>query len=219
VGLELARGLAWRVTVSSSSLAEAKPGCYTNAVQNTTGSGHFHAVRFYESPNALSTIVADFLGEGLAAGLPAVVIATAEHWDLVSARLLSRGFDLERLQASDDLIVLDAQQALAAFMIDGMPDPRLFRQTVIPVMERACRNRPDCVIRAYGEMVDVLWQEGRTVAAVKLEMLWNELARTHDFALLCGYAMGHFYKSASVDDVCSHHTHVVSASGDMAVRQ
>jgi hypothetical protein len=60
----------------------------------------------------------------------------------------------------------------------------------------------------------VLWQAGHTVAATRLEMLWNDLAQTHDFALLCGYSMGHFYKDAAAGDhVMKQHTHVVSASG------
>ena len=53
-------------------------------------------------------------------------------------------------------------------------------------------------------------------AAIKLEMLWNLLANTHDFSLLCGYAMGQFYKDATIDEVCRHHTHVVSDSGAVA---
>jgi hypothetical protein len=181
-------------------------------------SGHFHAVRFYESADALAVIVADFLAEGLASGWPAVVIATAEHWSLVAPHLVNRGFDLERIQARDDLVVVDAQKTLGSFMIDGAPDALLFRETVVPLIERACQGRRDGVIRAYGEMVDILWQAGQTVAAVKLEMLWNELARSHDFALLCGYSMGHFYKHAALDEVCAQHTHIVAASGEVAVR-
>ena len=53
--------------------------------------------------------------------------------------------------------------------------------------------------------------------AIKLEMLWNRLSNTHDFALLCGYAMGSFYKSATVEDVCRHHTHMVSDSGEASL--
>lgn len=44
-------------------------------------------------------------------------------------------------------------------------------------------------------------------------MLWNQLALTHDFSLLCGYAMGNFYKDAAVEDICRQHSHVVSAEG------
>ena len=180
-------------------------------------SGHFHAVRFYESPEALGRIVATFLGEGFAAGLPAIVIATPSHIAMVERELFARGFDLDRLKSAGDLIIRDAEQALSTFMLDGMPDPRLFKSVMVPLIEQACRERTDCVIRAYGEMVDVLWKKGLTVAATRLEMLWNELAQTHDFSLLCGYAMGSFYKDAAVEEICAVHTHVVSAHGEAAV--
>jgi uncharacterized protein len=110
--------------------------------------------------------------------------------------------------------MLDADDTLAAFMVDGMPDQHRFRDTLVPVIERACGGRRDCVVRAYGEMVDVLWKRGQTVAATRLETLWNMLANSHAFSLLCGYSMGNFYKAAAVDEICSHHTHVVSANGE-----
>jgi hypothetical protein len=178
--------------------------------------GHFHAVRFYESADALARIVGDFVAEGLIQGLPGVIIATTEHQALIEAHLHGRGFDVERLKASDDLIVAEAHAQLAKFMFDGMPDRELFRAAMIPLIERACRGRQDCVIRAYGEMVDVLWQAGHTVAATKLETLWNDLATTHDFSLLCGYAMGQFYKHADAEDVYKLHSHVVSVTGQAA---
>jgi hypothetical protein len=64
--------------------------------------------------------------------------------------------------------------------------------------------------RACGEMVDVLWQDGLRAAAIRLEMHWNQLAMTHDFSLLCGYAMGSFYKDAGMRDVCAQHSHVIA---------
>ena len=58
-------------------------------------------------------------------------------------------------------------------------------------------------------MVDVLWKQGLTESAIKLEILWNKLALKYRFALLCGYAMGNFYKQAKqLDDICAQHTHV-----------
>lgn len=174
--------------------------------------GTFHAVRFYEDAMSLARIVAEFLGEGFVAGQPAIVIATPEHAAGVTEQLVVRGFDIERVKDAGDLTLLDASATLQRFMVDGMPDPARFRETLVPLLDQVCRGRASSV-RAYGEMVDVLWQAGRTVAAVKLEMLWNELARTKDFSLLCGYAMGHFYKHAAVDDICEQHTHVVAKDG------
>ena len=112
--------------------------------------------------------------------------------------------------------MVDAEATLAQFMVDGMPNPARFRDAVTPLIERACRGRKDCVIRAYGGMVDVLWKAGHTVAAVRLETLWNQLAQSHAFALLCGYSMGHFYKDAAHQEICGLHTHVSSDAADSA---
>ena len=65
-------------------------------------------------------------------------------------------------------------------------------------------------------MVDVLWQNDQQEAAIRLETLWNQLANTEAFSLLCGYAIGHFYKDANFQEVCRHHTHVVSADGKLS---
>jgi MEDS: MEthanogen/methylotroph, DcmR Sensory domain len=175
-----------------------------------------HAVRFYESRESLAKIVGKFLGEGFIAGLPAIVIATPPHRDAIRTVLAGHYFDLLRLEAADDLIMVDAAEMLSRFMHDGMPDATRFSDAMMPVIEQACRGRKDCVIRAYGEMVDVLWQAGQTAAAIRLEMLWNQLAQTHSFALLCGYSMRHFYKDVGQHEILRQHTHLVSDSGERA---
>ena len=83
--------------------------------------------------------------------------------------------------------MVDAEATLAQLMVDGMPDASRFRNAVTLLIERACRGRKDCVIPAYGEMVKYCGRAGHTVAAVRLETLWNQLAQSHAFALLCGY--------------------------------
>jgi hypothetical protein len=179
----------------------------------TRASGHFHAVRFYENHTSLCRIVADFLGEGLATAQPALIIATPQHRDGIVQELCARHFDVDRLQADGDLLLLDARDTLSTFMVDGHPRAEPFTTAMTGALERVCREGKDCTIRAYGEMVDVLWKDGLSVAAVRLEMLWNQLAMTHAFSLLCGYAMGNFYKDASVADICRQHTHVVAVDG------
>ena len=179
-------------------------------------SGHFHAVRFYQNAEDLSAIVGAFLAEGFSIEQPAIVIATPKHRQQIERQLEARNLAPEQLQREHRLFVVDAQETLDQFMIDGMPNPTRFRQTIVPVIEKACGGRKDCVVRAYGEMVDVLWKKDQTVAATRLETLWNALANTHAFSLLCGYCMGSFYKNAAVDEICSHHSHVVTNQGDAA---
>ena len=175
----------------------------------------FHAVRFYDSKASLCRIVAEFLCEGLAAGQPALVIATAPHRQTLIAELRAGAVDVDALQQGGDLLLLDARQVLASFMFDGMPDRARFRTSVTTAFDRLCRGRQGCAIRAYGEMVDVLWQDGHADAAIRLETLWNELAITHDFSLLCGYAIGSFYKDAGMREVCAQHSHVVPAENSL----
>lgn len=175
-------------------------------------SGHFHAVRFYEDSNSLCRIVSGFIAEGLALGQPALIIATKDHAERIEENLAAATIDVETLKKQGDLLILDARQIMATFMVNSLPDPDFFKAAATSALEQLSRGRSH-TIRAYGEMVDMLWKDGMTEAAIKLEILWNRLANTHDFSLLCGYAMGNFYKDASIDDVCHHHTHRVSDEG------
>jgi len=173
----------------------------------------FHAVRFYQDRASLARLVAGFIGEGFSAALPAIVVATPEHGDAILAELRAGGYDVDSLQTTGELIVLDADAMLSRVMVDGRPSARQFQQVMVPVIEKACKGRRDCVVRVYGEMVDVLWKTGQTVAATRLETLWNQLAQTHAFSLLCGYAMGSFYKDAMQDEIRMHHSHIMSDDG------
>ena len=174
---------------------------------------HFHAVRFYEDEESLYRIVADFVGEGLTAGQPAIVIATPVHREEISRGLQAMSFDVSRLQANRELLMLDAEQTLSTFMKDGFPDPAAFRRSVGGVLDGAVAGRIKGTVRAYGEMVDCLWKNEAAAAAIRLEVLWNQLANTCDFSLLCGYSMGNFYKHGAYEDICGQHTHVMSGAG------
>jgi DcmR-like sensory protein len=178
---------------------------------------HFHAVRFYQDTASLCHIVATFLGEGLKRGEPALVIATLEQRVGIAASLAADGFDVELFRQAGLLFELDAAETLARFMHEGNePDRYEFFEVIGGVLQQIARRRTGRSIRAYGQMVDVLWQAGAHVAAVRVEVLWNQLAATHQFSLLCGYSMGNFYQDGALADICGQHTHVVSADGESA---
>lgn len=174
---------------------------------------HHHAVQFYGDETELSRTIATFLIDGLVALQPAVIIATKPHTEAILDELTSRHIDVANARKIGDLVILDADETLAGFMSHGNPDPELFRRTVGNVLEQAIRGRERTPVRAYGEMVDVLWKKGQSEAAIKLEVLWNELANQFSFSLLCGYAIGNFYKqSSNMDAVVAQHTHVIGTS-------
>ena len=174
-----------------------------------------HAVQFYDDEKALYATVAGFLGQGLVDEQPAILIATVAHCGPILDELKGRMLDVDHAQGSGDLIVLDAEETLAQFMRDDVPSADAFESTVGDLIRRLLVKRAKpTLIRAYGEMVDVLWKDGKPDAAIRLEILWNLLADRFGFALLCGYSMGHFYKDVGHHEVREQHTHLVADSGE-----
>ena len=168
-----------------------------------------HIVQFYESEDLLESAVVEFLADGLAADAPTVVIATEAHRQSFIAQLTTRGFDPGRRIAAGLLVMHDAQETLDQFMVGASPDWQRFTRTVGPVIERARAQGGGQEIRAYGEMVDLLWRGGNRSAAVALEEMWNELRNLRSFSLLCSYVVSSFYKESSgLQDICRTHTHV-----------
>jgi hypothetical protein len=182
-------------------------------INAASAKGHFHAVRFYDTDKSLCRLVAGFLGEGLAIGHAALVVATSEHRRGIIDELYARHFDVVRMHAAGDLVLVDARSLMSGFMVDNAPDTPRFMDSANRLFERIHRRRREVPIRAYGEMVDLLWKDGLDTAAIQIEMLWNRLARMRELSLLCGYSMGHFYKDACVTSICEEHTHVVAADG------
>jgi PAS domain S-box-containing protein len=61
-------------------------------------------------------------------------------------------------------------------------------------------------------MVSLLWTEGKVEAAVRLEQLWNELAKKHSFSLRCAYPVANFHGEENAQPlmrVCAEHSTVM----------
>lgn len=171
-----------------------------------------HAVRFYRDDAALMTTLSRFVREGLIARQPVLVIATPEHRSQLASQLLKDGLRADSFEKGGTLWLLDARETLDAFMTGAAPDPALFHQVIGDLLQTAQHGSGP--VRAYGEMVDLLWKAGQADAAIRLEMLWNRLATTHHFMLLCGYCIGSFYKQAGrldIGDVCGQHARILPA--------
>lgn len=175
-----------------------------------------HDVQFYETEEYLSSAVATFIVEGVRAGQPIVVIATDAHRRMFEGRMRATGGGIrpEDLVEGRDVVWLDAGETLEKFMEGEYPNAALFDSTIGAVFDQLTSNgRSYVVARAYGEMVDLLWREGRIEGAIALEQLWNDLATKYSFALLCAYSMSNFVKETHGADfarICAAHRHVGS---------
>ena len=169
----------------------------------TLEGSHGHAVQFYDTEVYLHEVVAEFLAGGLDAGQPALVIATPQHRDGFASRLRERGVDVDAAQRDGRLVLRDAAETLRLFCAEAAPDEARFFEVVGELL------RETQSARVYGEMVDLLWRDGRAAAAVRLEELWNELGKRQRFALLCAYPMSNFggeEHTAHFASICAAHT-------------
>ncbi|MDQ3071988.1 MAG: MEDS domain-containing protein [Bacteroidota bacterium] len=99
-----------------------------------------------------------FIVGGLDKGECVILIATSAHLKAITHRLNVKGYDVESLLSTDQLIPQDAQEALDSFMVDGMPDADLFNDLVASLISRVKNQRRHA--RAFGEMVAILWAQG-----------------------------------------------------------
>ena len=178
--------------------------------------GHF--VQLYETDEAaLARNVGLYLWEGLRRGDGVLIVVTPEHRQLFSRHLENLGADLPALLASRQLVILDAQQTMAEFMVEGQPEWPRFEKAIRAAMRQVCPGENAEGLRAYGEMVGLLWRARQFAAAIRLEQLWNKLLEQSAFSLYCAYAIDIFGKDfevANLEGVLCTHTHLVPAQPD-----
>jgi signal transduction histidine kinase len=174
--------------------------------------GDGHLVQYYEKEGFLYDRVTDFMSDGLRGSDAAILIATRAHREGVESRLLGKGVDLPDLTAGGRYHALDAQETLSRFMVNGRLNPERFASTIGPVIRTA--RSGDRRVLAFGEMVALLWAAGNRDAAIRLEELWNDLARKETFALLCAYPIRSFDDAGYAKpfaDINAAHTWVTPA--------
>jgi PAS domain S-box-containing protein len=152
-------------------------------------------VQFYADDERLAQTVTRFVGRGIGAGEPVIVIATAEHTAVFCAQLRELAIDVDRARQIGHLVLLDARETLARFMVGDAPDWERFRTVIGELLDRVGAGQPHEVVRVYGEMVDVLWRDGQRDAAVRLEEMWGDLRRLYPFTLLCAYLKEDSYRT------------------------
>jgi signal transduction histidine kinase len=205
--------------VSSSVAGSGSAAATATVGRRLSRSRHAHRVQFYDQEDHLYEAVTAHLAAGLLNGEPVAIIATETHRRVFEGRLQRAGCEVAAAQQSGQLQMVDARAWLAGFMVEGMPSAELLRLEIGKLIEAAARFRPNVKLRVYGEMVDLLAQEGNATAALRLEQQWNELSQQQAVSLLCAYAMDSFREAADggrLEQVCSCHTDVEPAESFQA---
>jgi MEDS: MEthanogen/methylotroph, DcmR Sensory domain len=179
-----------------------------------------HVVQFYGHDEELAGRVADYLLGALDGGGVAIVIATAAHRRAFEARLTAAGADLAAAAQGGTYLALDAGETMRGFVTEGRIDAGAFERVIGGLITRAGEkgsaeaggSRP---VRAYGEMVALLWDAGLVDAAIRLEEMWDSLGRRCSFSLFCGYPVGSVIRDGQLDafaEVCRLHSEVIGIS-------
>jgi anti-sigma regulatory factor (Ser/Thr protein kinase) len=174
-----------------------------NAIVDTarTPAPHDHVVHVYTDDADLVTELASFITQGLSLDESIVIVATEQH-----RAALAKVLDSDSHRDADTFVVLDAADTLQKFMIDGAPDPALFATVIGGIVDAAAREGR--AVRIFGEMVAVLWEHGNVTGALALEGLWNDLAVTRRFFLMCAYPSSSFDGESlhAMNSVCQLHS-------------
>ena len=169
-----------------------------------------HVVQIYGDDRVFIDALDGFVGNALREGESAIVIATASHLHALEARMRLRGIDVERARSENRYVDRLAEDTLDRFMVEGWPDERLFTECVGGLLALA-RGDEGRTVRAFGEMVAILWARGRIAATLQLELMWTRLCEMQNFPLFCAYPREGFTKNAteSIVDICRAHSRVV----------
>jgi CheY-like chemotaxis protein len=151
-----------------------------------------HIVQLYQDEQFLSRAVCRFAVSAINHGEGAILVPTSAHWDALRPRLEAEGVDVEAVQASGQLTVVDADQLLPNFMRNAMPDAPLFLGLAGETVAKARGGDRFTKVRWWGEMVNVLWERGDVAASMGLEDLFHKLAHDHEIAIFCSFLMDNF---------------------------
>jgi hypothetical protein len=169
-----------------------------------------HLVQIYEDDDVFLDTLAGFAGGGIRSGDGVIIIATDTHLEALGSRLTGSGLDLAAAQEEDRYIPVDAEELLSRLVFRGWPDDYLFKKGVTELLARAGSGGRR--VRAFGEMVAILWARGQNAATVRLEHLWQGICQNEGLSLFCAYPKSGFTQDAnvSIQELCALHSRIVA---------
>ena len=172
-----------------------------------------HLAEFYSDDSSFLDGFTQFIGGAIKAESSVILIATEAHREGLLTRLQANGVDIGSAVERDRCVTINVAEALSKFMVNGLPDRIKFLRVVDDLFVtavKAAKGEPTRVV-ACGEAAPLLLAQGEAEAAIQLERLWDEVGKTHDLDILCGYPLNIFHgveNSFNLHRVCSAHSGV-----------
>lgn len=144
-----------------------------------------HIVRFFRNAEELVEAVCDFATTGLELGDSIVLAVTNAHAARIRRELSQRGYHGGLAEIS----WLDAESLAGELLGARGVRPGAYERLIVGEVSAAASRARSRRVRAYGEIVDVLWKRGQEEDALSLERRWHETCAEHPLRLLCGYRL------------------------------
>jgi hypothetical protein len=168
-----------------------------------------HFAQLYRDLDPLGRAVSTFIETGLQRGNALLVTATSTNTDVILGTLKNSGVDPLACRRTGQLTVIDADAMLGRFMRGDLPDWNDFRSAMGAVLEEV-QHFGGAAIRAFGEMVNLLWRDGLVPAAIQLEKYLNALSEEFSLSRYCAYLLDSKEREPSaLHDVCCEHSDVI----------
>ncbi len=161
-----------------------------------------HILQVYGTETIFLDALEGFVGSGLRAEEGAIVIASALHLHELEKRLRMRWIDVDRARWQQRYLPILAQETLQKLLVDGMLDEQQFFEVTEKLVSRARGDGRK--VRAFVEMVPLLWAQGNTAASAQMELLWAKLAKREEFPLFCAYSQDNYERHAATP--CAEHS-------------
>lgn len=149
-----------------------------------------HNACFYSGDQSLPDHVPKFIGSALKAGRAVIVVATGTHRESLLRALSVKGINVQAAIDQGKYIALDAAELLSATMVNGVPDSARIGKVLGDLIARAAEASSDehSRVAIFGELGELLCQQGNQAAAFELEKAANQLVKTCRADVLCGYS-------------------------------
>jgi hypothetical protein len=170
-----------------------------------------HSVQFYDNHEALIDRLSGVVCSGLLIGNSILIVSTATHRTQLMKALERLEVDVRNYAREGRFAMCDAEEMLAMFMVDGVPDNKLFMASVGKLLMEAKKaaSSKEQGLTVFGEMVALLWEEGNKSGALALETLWNDVMNERAFHLHCAYPRWLFGSEAEFAVICGSHSHIL----------
>jgi hypothetical protein len=169
-----------------------------------------HLVQFYEDEEYLVNLITDYAVPALNSGEGVVLIGTAAHNQAFLESFHCFCDNVEDALIEGQLVLVDAEEMLGNLLRRPRSLEENFHKHINHLLLKMKSKFTS--IKAFGEMVDILWKKGDRITTLELEQHWNMTCSRLKITLLCAYHLSSFQEESLTQgykDICQCHSHVI----------